>query len=613
MLESDHHKTKGMSSSVCVAIIGERNGEGASNLLNLLHGADQSSETAVVVAKESQSPFIERSIQFQLYHDFLELQESSRPIAAVVVALSELDEASLSTSTDLCADIPSSTAFCVTYRVGSNSAAQHLEASLQSRNSFYGLLKVDEDRDHVAVLIELLLEMIWAPFHSLWNSREDRLSTRAIAQLRRCFWLFDADEDGLLSGSEFSEWCRATRGEDHGALLNEAMQLLRSGSQSWLAGESVRIEGVLAVCHALLKSGRSSELWRLLRSVGVQRDLLPYTPADSQFLESVRPTARLSLSLLGEQFFRKVYRKLSRSKTGIWDFVVNPPILKAYNSDDIQSEDEFAAYWQVTALRDSHSLVRFARVYGFKGDPTSLFSFDSVGSSKSETSSTRLSHVIVVGGKGCGKSSIVERVCDFTFTLPTKEVVGCSNLDPEDRKWIVVSEISDSTQLQRFFSDPSPPFEYDAVLLLIDGTDPYSFGFAKQCHQRLSDSIQGKGNGAGESTGNGSVTPFLFVLTKADLPLMDRVSDIAPVDYCKQAGLLWPPIITSISDVDLPPGIRNEADQLLPMLSEVIQCPQLATVETVSTGRRIRRAVIVAAAVAAVLVIGRKLFRRVRA
>eukprot|EP01007_Sphenomonas_quadrangularis_P000918 NODE_1782_length_760_cov_47.648383_g1490_i0.p1 GENE.NODE_1782_length_760_cov_47.648383_g1490_i0~~NODE_1782_length_760_cov_47.648383_g1490_i0.p1 ORF type:complete len:189 (+),score=65.08 NODE_1782_length_760_cov_47.648383_g1490_i0:29-568(+) len=120
----------------------------------------------------------------------------------------------------------------------------------------------------------------------------------------------------------------------------------------------------------------------------------------------------------------------------------------------------------------------------------------------------------------------------------------------------------------------------DVVLMMYDGSDPYSFGYVAE-RQALVEAQR--------------LLPTIYVMTKADQPVRDQDYDPSPDVFCLARGLAWPPLQltcrpdraldnASISHSILQQCSTIALGDLMAALVRTAKCPEVSIAQVVPGG-----------------------------
>eukprot|EP00760_Papus_ankaliazontas_P010606 PhM_4_TR14371/c0_g1_i1/m.98126/K07870/RHOT1, ARHT1; mitochondrial Rho GTPase 1 len=427
------------------------------------------------------------------------------------------------------------------------------------------------------------------PASALWDSHVTCFTVGGYRALRRSFWVLDEDRDGVLNDHEVSVWYHLLFRTASDKEIS-SMKTFLSRQETALRDGNVTVEGFLAVCQALIRDKKQVAVWRMLYSHGCGRDALPYADEELEALMLPDAAHTYQLSLVGELFFTDLPNRFP-SMEALWSFV--PPCPWGDSKKASLSQAEFVLRWRNEAIVNHCSVAQFARFWDFKEPLENLFvrrkkrqaraaggsAHNRVSSSSQPPSVVR---ALIVGAPKCGKTSIVRHVTSGAVIDPAAED-DAEGQQPEasvtqehvlavGEKCVTLIDINDDDVVETI-GNAAFMSTVDLLLLVFDGSDPYSFSYIAKVHEMVHNMRYRR-------------LPMLIILSKIDLGVVEQEDIDSPDIFCAENNLLWPPLITTVVDPAFLPAEmrqRNEASRLAELVVEVAENPELAKPDTMSS------------------------------
>lgn len=421
-------------------------------------------------------------------------------------------------------------------------------AQLSKQPFYYGTCPVKDLRERV-------LTLALAPPHILYDAKLQRLTEVGESALRRAFWLYDRDADGVLRFEELLQWRRQV--ESAAYEEEELISFLKDWGDEVAATRQAKLVQFIDLHERWISDGAVVQAWATLHSVGVHPDGKPYSREELSSLKT-RVELNTYLSPHAIQFFTNVY-KLRRfgEKASIWDLTPGCPWtgVDGFLQESIPI-DKFIEYWKFMALTQRDDLVRCARCWGYKGDVSYLFTRRYARSYRSDAESVpNTIHVLVLGSMHSGRRSLIyaltcsdlesyrgpdkfARLYCRTTTFFAAKGRGAA----EEAQTVIYSAIPPE-DVGAVLADPQSSKLYDVVLLCYDGG-----------HIQTSTEFVIEAHTTARHQKAFSRTPFIVVMTKADVNAAEDPTVQAATNrlqqYCKANQLLWPPVMTSSEQPD---------------------------------------------------------------
>ncbi|SCU68935.1 uncharacterized protein TEOVI_000058100 [Trypanosoma equiperdum] len=474
---------------------------------------------------------------------------------------------------------------------------------LQGCDFYYGQYNLNDLR--VAVV-----DIGLSPLHIIWNGSTRCITETGELSLRRAFWLFDKDGDGVLNEEEILAWQRSAASVSFSK--GDIADMLAEVS---IPNASIPMNFDLfkAVQVSYLLKNDARKVWATLHITGLHPTGLPYSWRD---INAVRVSKECNtyLSHHAIQFFRNLYKlKRFHDIDDMWS--VTPGCPWAHISGFIKSRiplDKFIEYWKYMALVKREVVIQYALYWGYKGDTSILFQLRRARPYREPGETVpNIITVLVLGAPGCGRRSLI-----FTLTANDDELYDDQTIQQvtyvRTTTFFVRKGMEEAPQTVAYVTLPIDSAgellenvvqekQVDVVLLCYDGSrvakttppimDAYvrATGSQQKCHN----------------------LPFIVVATKAEVSheIEENVAEaqLAMESFCRENQLLWPPVATSVENPE-----ETEIATLNEYVYAVAKQPEIAVASPpITTIRILRRVAIVSFAAFVVGGITRFLIRKV--
>eukprot|EP00667_Euglena_gracilis_P005306 EG_transcript_5340 len=487
---------------------------------------------------------------------------------------------------------------------------QTVVGALAATEGFEGHLYV-HDGPTGQLLQQTLGAALASPRLLLWSRRQQALTPRGTAMLHRAFWLFDADRDGELNDVEL----RSLAAAFYGRADEDDVVALKSLVTT--ASHGLSRSAFLSLCEALLAQDKVEEVWQMLHSTGLDSTGQPSGVKDLSWLHPkpdkhkvLYEPSPIAQRFLEELFLHGFPRKRPADPWPGWAVVpggVPGPIADPWYPDrpapvapfragwDDAQADTFLAHWSYRCLADPETLIRYCYYWGYTGQAQDLVVPHGRGGPKHAAAKSVI-QVLVLGGSKAGKTSLIQhlagkRLPDLQIYRPTRRPLACitgksfSEGEEKSRATVVYFELVDE-DVNAFITDEKQMRTIDVVLMLYDGSDPYSFSYLQTKQRQML------------ACGTGRM-PFIYVMTKCDLPRANQLG-CRPQEFVRSLQLSWPPVFVSVAgDPRTTSGpLSNEIAMLAEFIVETARHPECATAMLEEESGEWRRLLPLAAVVA---------------
>lgn len=414
--------------------------------------------------------------------------------------------------------------------------------SVADADFYYGAASLEK-------LSDKAVRLCVAPSHIVYDSLLDCLTVTGDAALRRAFWLFDKDCDGLLKREEIIAWRKMV---DPSFLPEDVEKFLSSwGSEKVVRNAECSLEDFALLHLEWLRRGQHMDAWATLYVVGTYPNGLPYTWYDLHSLR-ISSDENTYLSTHAIQFFKNIYKLKDFEHTvDVWD--VTPGCawedIEGFVKVNI-SLDKFIEQWKYLALESRERVIMYARYWGYKGE--SMYLFQRRACRRCRVSGEPLPNtiqVLLVGSKKCGKRTLIaalsssEDVASLKleedgdhFVSTTTFFVGKGTEEPQTIIYTAVGP----EKARLILTDMAASQTVDVVLLCYDAAN------IATSSRYLMDIYSEVVRGDDALTAQ---LPFVVVLTKMDISTssdpLDAESGSRLEKFCIGHQLLWPPVLTS--------------------------------------------------------------------
>jgi GTPase SAR1 family protein len=451
-------------------------------------------------------------------------------------------------------------------------------------------------------LTSFVLDCVLGPREVLYDGSSKSLTTNAVFALRRAFWLMDKDKNGLLSRTEAAMW----------------PQILLPAE---LGTDGMDEEQFMQHAVVLLAAGHHRAVWEPLKAQHISpKTALPFNAFDIASVK-VDDSSQLYLSHVAVQFFVSLYQLDRFPKLDdMWRLVPGGCPWRAIASLRSSSIplDQFMECWKLMTWLNRDAVVKCARTWGFRGEPQQLFVKRKCrGMRTNDESLPNALKVLVIGSPRCGRSSLINAVCEradvedrdegsasgssSARSAPATEAVsgsprgaGVASLASMFVRTITVPDESskqpvtliyvklDDADTSRVVITPALQKQFDVMLLCFEGCDAYSCSYWMERYQ-LAVALKPLR------------LPFILVGTKCDVPMCEQAAENVVDQFCRSNRLSWPPLYTSgvVDPGEAPCGIANEVSQLNDLVVWVAQWPERALAPAEITPARYARRVLI--------------------
>jgi GTPase SAR1 family protein len=451
---------------------------------------------------------------------------------------------------------------------------------------FQGHVDIKDPASTRQALHALVHSVVYSP-RLLWSRLDQTLTVMGLALFNHAFWVFDKDKDEELNDEELRHFVKALFGRVQEEDVASCKALAGTAS-----GHGLPRTAFVALCESLISQNKLKEIWAMLKAIGINRQGLPVAAEDLSWIESREgfvyepsTTARAFLEHVYKCGFPKssgdVWPGWSVVPEGVpgpvhdpWDREQAAPVIPFKGNWEDGTADIFVAHWSYRCLADPQSLIRCCCYWGYDGDVKELLVPRRLLRNPEQPGASNVIQVLVLGGNKCGKTTLIQylagkKLPEARTYRPTKRRLAVitsktfSVGDEQTKAAVVYHELVDS-DVNSFARDTTQMGSIDLVLMVYDGSDPYSFSYLQTKHRQL--------------LGLGHVSlPYVYVMTKCDLPRVNQL-DCKPQEFVKGLGLSWPPVFVSVMQKDKGRSKDlNDIDLLQEFVVETARNPEFAT------------------------------------
>lgn len=423
------------------------------------------------------------------------------------------------------------------------------------------------------------------PMLPIFDSKEGSLKPACVKALKRIFFLCDADQDGVLSFSEFSAlhfrcFGKHCTEKDYDEIVQRLSDKIRPPEGTHGISESAFI----LLNKAYAEHGRHETIWGILRafrytdSLSISDKVL-YPKID------VPPTCSVELSPIAYKFFVDLFLKFDKDNDGgLSDgelaqlFLPTPGVPKLWTETQfpksiVRNEEGFVtlqgwlAQWNLTTYLDFKTTLEYLAYLGFEGSSVKAIKVTKARKLRQKkgkvyrgpVSDRNVFHCIVLGAPKVGKTSLLESFIHGSYSdvyLPTitpKVCVKDIDLHGGKQCYLILEELGELEPA--VLENQKRLDQCDVVCYAYDSSDPELFQYLLELRQKFALFV--------------SDIPSVFAALKADLDKQQQRSDIQPETYTRDLFLGSPLHISS--------SWPSTIHELLIQLVDAAKVPSTAT------------------------------------
>lgn len=423
------------------------------------------------------------------------------------------------------------------------------------------------------------------PISPIFDSKEGSLKPAAVAALKRVFFLCDADQDGMLNFTEFSDLHSKCFGR--AALESEYNDIVRAVDDVILPETEVHgisESGFIILNKMYAERGRHETIWGILRAFHYTNSL---SLNDKFLFPKVEVPVNLSVELSpsGYRFFVDLFLKFDKDNDGglsdeelanlflptpgiprLWQELQFPASIVC-NDKGYVSLQGWLAQWNLTTFLDHKTTLEYLAYLGFD-EGTSVRAIRVTKSRKlrqkqgkvyrGAVNDRNVFNCLVLGAPKSGKTSLLHLFIKGSYSemyLPTIQPKVCvKDIELRGGKqcYLILQELG---ELEPAVLENQKRLDLcDVICYTYDSLDPDLFQYLVDLRRRhkLLDDI-----------------PSVFVALKADLDKQQQRTDVPPENYTRDIFLGSPLHISSAWTTSL--------NELFIQLVDAAKMPSTAT------------------------------------